>query len=73
MNSQLGKSLGDTLQKSSQSTTFPCIGNQHFVPYSEVPLTQELLVRIFSVGVALCNQVIEHNVAAFSELSFAVR
>ena len=43
------------------------IGNQHFVPYSEVSLTQGLLV-----GVVLRNRAVKHNVATFSELSLAV-
>ena len=51
---QLNSSIADT------------IGNQHFVPCSEVSLTQEL---IFLVGVALHNRA---NVATFSELSLAV-
>ena len=45
------------------------IGTQHFVHYSEVSLTQGLPV-IFPV---LRNPPVEYNVAAFSELSFAVR
>ena len=44
------------------------IGTQHFVRYSEVSLTQGL-----PVGVVLRNLAVEYNVAAFSELSFAVR
>ena len=48
------------------------IGNKHFVPYSEVSLTQGLL-GIFLVGMVLCNRAVELNVAAFSKLSLAVR
>ena len=48
------------------------IGNKHFVPYSEVSLTQGLL-GIFLVGMVLCNRAVELNVATFSELSLAVR
>ena len=47
------------------------IGNQYLVPYSEVSLTQGL--TLFPVGVVLRNRAVEHNVAAFSELSFVVR
>ena len=45
-------------------------GHQHFVPYSEVSLTRA--AGIFPVGMVLHNRAVEHNVAAFSELSFAV-
>ena len=48
------------------------IETQHFIRYSEVSLTQGLL-GIFPVGVVLRNPAVEYNVAAFSELSFAVR
>ena len=48
------------------------VGNKHFVPYSEVSLTQGLL-GIFFVNMVLCNQAVELNVAVFSELSLAVR
>ena len=41
------------------------IGIQHFVRYNEVSL--------IPVGVVLRNPAVEYNVAAFSELSFAVR
>ena len=44
------------------------IENQHLGPYNEVSLTQGLLV-----GVVLHNWAVEHNIAAFSELTFAVR
>jgi len=47
-------------------------GNKHFVPYSEVSLTQGLL-GIFLVDMVLCNRAVEINVAMFSELSLAVR
>ena len=46
------------------------IGNQHFVPYSEVSLTRAF--GMFPVGMVLHNWAIEHNVGAFSELSFAL-
>ena len=51
------------------------IGNQHFVPYTNIlrcPYNSGAS-GIFPPGVVLCNQAIEHNVAMFSELSFAVR
>ena len=48
------------------------IGNKHFVPYSEVSLTQGLL-GIFLLGIVLCNRAVELNVATFSEVSLAVR
>ena len=41
------------------------IGNQHFVPYSEL--------SGLPVDVVLRNLAVEYNVAPFSELSFAVR
>ena len=44
------------------------IGTQYFVRNSEVSLTQGL-----PVGVVLRNPAVEYHVAAFSELSFAVR
>ena len=46
------------------------IGTQHFVPYSDVPNSGAS--GIFPVGLVLDNPVVEYNVAAFSELSFAV-
>ena len=39
------------------------IWNQPFVCYSKVSLTS----GVFLVGVVLCNQAVEHNVAMFSE------
>ena len=48
------------------------IGTQHFFRYSEVSLTRGAS-GIFPVGVVLCNPAVEYNMAAFSELSFAVR
>ena len=45
------------------------IGEQHFVPYSEVSLTQGFLVYSGRSGM---RNWAEHNVAAFSELSFAI-
>ena len=62
-------SQNDTVEPSLSDT----IGNQHFVHYNEVSLTQAFPCSIYPVGVLLCNQAIEHNVAVFSELSFAVR
>jgi len=47
------------------------IENKHFVPYSEVSLTQGLL-GIFLVGMVLCNGAVELNVATLSELSVTV-
>ena len=50
------------------------IGTQHFVRYSEVRgVPNSGASGIFPVGVVLHNPAVEHNVAAFSELSFAVR
>ena len=46
------------------------IGTQHFVSYSEVSLTQGLPVYFWYM--VLCNLAVEY-VAAFLELSFAVR
>jgi len=40
------------------------IGNKHFVPYSEVSLSQGLL-GIFVVGMVLCNRAVELNVASY--------
>ena len=48
------------------------IGDQRFVCCSEVSLTQGAS-GIFPVGVVLHNQAVEHNVAGFLELSFAIR
>ena len=46
----------------------------HWEPtFCEVSLTQGLNSCIFTVGVVLRNWAVEHNVAAFSELTFAVR
>ena len=47
------------------------IGNQYFVLYNEVSLT--LVVRYIFGKRGLHNQAVEHNVAMFLELSFAVR
>ena len=46
------------------------IGNQNFVRNSEVSLTQGL--PVYSSRRGMCNRAVEHNVAVFSELSFAV-
>ena len=48
-------------------------GDQHFVCYSEVSQCNSGASGIFPVGVVLRNPAVEFNVAAFSELSFAVR
>ena len=47
------------------------IETQHFVPYSEVSLTQGLLYISGRRGVR--NPAVDNNVAAFFELYFAVR
>ena len=39
-----------------------------FVHYNEVSLTQRVS-GTFPVGLVLCDQAVEHNVAAFSEFS----
>ena len=41
------------------------IGNQHFVSYSEVSLTQAS--SVFLVGMVLRNQTAEHNVAVYRD------
>ena len=46
-------------------STTDTIGNQHFVPYSEVSTTRPGAFGIYPVGVVLRNQAIEHNVAVF--------
>ena len=46
------------------------IGNQNFVRYSKVSLTQRLPIY-FRYRRGMRNPVVEYNVAAFSELSFA--
>ena len=47
------------------------IGDQHFVPNSEgVPNSGAS--GIFLVGRGMRNRIVEHNVSAFSELSFGV-
>ena len=43
------------------------IGTQYFVHYREISPTQGF--PVYSVGVVLHNPAVEHNVAAFSELS----
>ena len=43
----------------------------HFVRYSEVSLTRTS--GIFPIGMVLRNPAVEYNMAAFSELSSAVR
>ena len=43
---------------------------QHFARYSEVSLTRTS--GIFPLGMVLHNPAVEYNMAAFSELSFAV-
>ena len=48
------------------------IGSQNFVCYSEVSLTQRFPVY-FSGRRRMHNRAVEHNMAAFSERSFAVR
>ena len=47
------------------------IGDQHFVHYSEVSLTQGH--PVYSRRRGMRNRAVEYNVAAFSELSFAAR
>ena len=47
------------------------IGTQYFVCYSEVSPTQGLLVY-FRYRHGMRNPAVEYNIAAFSELSFAV-
>ena len=47
------------------------LGTPNFVHYNEVSLSQGF--RYISGRRGMRNQAVEHNVAAFSELSFAVR
>ena len=48
-------------------------GSQNFVRYREVSPASSGVSGIFLVGVGMCNRAVVRNVAAFSEISFAVR
>ena len=54
--------------------TTDTFGDQHFVDCSEVSPTQGLPVyfQYISVRRGMCNPAVEYNVAAYSELCFAV-
>jgi len=53
------------------TSTVDTTGNQRFVPYSEVSLTQGLPVYFWYIGVVLCNWAVEYNVATFQSFPLA--